>query len=158
MEAHKVHLKNLCRVCGKKPKGYIHKKISEACQSLLSSELDIHTASTEPDNIYPPGVCNSCYLILKQKQKGEIMATNLVEHTWVPHDEECQICTAPPSAGGKPKRRKITLEVKGRPNSSDTTRAILAKVATLTIPHYADTPFNTTAFIRNPILEDLTCR
>ncbi len=158
MEAHKKHLNNLCRVCGKKPKGYIHKKISDACQSLLSSELGIHTVSSESESVYPPGVCNSCYLILKQKNKGEIRATNLMTHTWLPHDDECQICTAPQSTGGKPKRRKVTLEVKGRPNSTDTARAILSKVADLTIPRYADSPLATTSFLTNPMLADLTCR
>ena len=159
MEAHKNHLNNLCRVCGKRPKGYIHKKTSDACQSLLSSELGIHSVASESVNVYPPGICNSCYLILKQKNKGEIKATNLTEHKWLPHDEEeCQICMAPQSTGGKPKRRKVTLEVKGRPNSSDTARAVLSKVADLTIPHYADSPVTINSFLMNPLLADLACR
>lgn len=113
--------------------------------------------STESEDIYPSGVCNSCYLILRQKQKGDIRATNLTPHTWLPHHEECQICTGLPSTGGKPKRRKVTLEVKGRPNAEDNTRAILAKLADLDVPHYSNAPLNTTSFLSNPILTDLTC-
>lgn len=158
MEAHKERLKNLCRVCGRKPtRGYVHKKCSDKCQGVLSSVLGIEV-STEPENIYPPGVCNGCYLILRQKQKGDIRATNLTPHTWLPHsEEECQICTALPSTGGKPKRRKVTLEVKGRPNADDNTRAILAKLADLNVPNYGHAPLNTTCFLSNPILPDLTC-
>ena len=71
MEAHKEHLKILCRVCCKRPKGYVHKKISEACQSLLSSELGIVDVLSESEDI--------------QKQEGVIRATNLTLHVWQPH-------------------------------------------------------------------------
>lgn len=158
MEAHKDRLKAMCRVCGKKPtKGYVHKKYSDKCQEVLSSVLGLEV-STESEDIYPPGVCNGCYLILRQKHKGDIMATNLTPYMWHPHnDEECQICTALPSTGGKPKRRKVTLEVKGRPSSEDNTRAILAKLGDLNIPHYASTPLSTTFFLSTPTLSDLIC-
>lgn len=95
MELHKKHLENQCRVCGNKPKRYKHDKSSDACQGVLSSVFSLDVTS-ESDDIYPPVVCNSCYLTMKEiersKQKGEVRATNLTLHSWTPHAEEsCQV-------------------------------------------------------------------
>ena len=156
MEAHKEHIKILCRVCGKKPKGYVHKKNSDACKGILSSVLGLEV-ETESEDIYPSGICNSCYLILKRKQNGDIRTTNLSPFTWLPHEDQCQICTAGPSSGGKPKRRKVALEIKGRP-SADSVRAILMTIDDLDTPHYAAAPLSTTAFLSTSFLTDLACR
>ena len=158
METHKEHLKNLCRVCGsKKPKQYKHDKNSDACQGVLSSVLGLDVSS-ESEFTFPPCVCNSCYCTLKAKQRGGIRSTNLTPHTWLPHDEHCIICTAPPSSGGKPKRRKVTLEVKGRPSRDDNNRSILAGIEDLNVPHYADFSPHTTSFLPNSMLADLQCK
>lgn len=79
MEQHKEYLKIQCRVCGKKPKRYKHDKNSDACQGVLSSVLELDVSS-ESEYIYPPVVCNSCYLTLKEIEKankrGEMRSTN----------------------------------------------------------------------------------
>ena len=49
-----------------------------------------------------------------QKERGEVRSTNLKSKSWLPHSEDCEICLTV-SGGGKPKRRKVALEVKGRP-------------------------------------------
>lgn len=104
MEHHKQCLGNRCRVCGKKPNGYIHKKESDACQRVLLSMLGLDV-SCESEEIYPPVVCNGCYATLKElvkaEEKGIVRVTNLVPYTWLPHSEDCQICSIVP-CGGKP--------------------------------------------------------
>ena len=83
-----LHIENKCRVCGNKPKGYKHNKNSDACQGILSSVFGLDVAA-ESDEIYPPVVCNSCYLTMRElekaKQKGAARATNLVLYSWTPH-------------------------------------------------------------------------
>ncbi len=53
MEGHLKMLKNRCRVCARRPTGYMHKKESPSCQSLLSSLLNINAATAEPEDIFP---------------------------------------------------------------------------------------------------------
>ena len=68
MEQHTKLLKNRCRVCGNKPRGYVHNKQSKACGSLLSTLLAIDVMS-ESEDIFPPVVCNSCYITLKKAKE-----------------------------------------------------------------------------------------
>lgn len=76
MEQHKICLQNLCRVCGKKPRCYFHDKNSDNCREALASVFSIATGK-EDENIYPPKVCNHCYLTLNQLRK-KVVSEKLV--------------------------------------------------------------------------------
>lgn len=104
MEGHSKLIKNRCRVCARKPTGYMHKKLSTTCESLLSTLLKVDVRS-ESEEVFPPVVCNSCYLTLKKaKEEGtDIALTTLITHTWEPHTDLCQLCLESPS-GGRPKK------------------------------------------------------
>ena len=104
MELHKKHIENWCRVCGNKPKGYKH--CTDTCQGILSSVFGLDVTA-ESDHIYPPVVCNSCYLTMREpekaKQKGAARATNLALYSWTPHIEESCPCLTVKPAGKKQK-------------------------------------------------------
>ena len=106
-----------CRVCGRKSSGYVHNKNSNKCEALLSTLLDINV-TTEPEDTFPPIVCNSCYIILKKaKEEGrDIMTTALQTYSWEPHTDFCQLCleVCGDSSGGRPKRKR-----KGRPRDDE---------------------------------------
>lgn len=116
MEEHLKMLQNRCRVCARKPTGYMHKKQSNTCASLLFSMLGIE-ATSESEDIFPPIVCNSCYITLKRaREEGmDIKLTTLSVHTWEPHSDFCQLCLESHS-GGRPKKRR-----KGRLSEDDPT-------------------------------------
>lgn len=160
MEHHKECLQNKCRVCGKKTKRYKHDKNSGACSGVLSSVLG-WDVSSESELIYPPDVCNSCYLTLKEiqkaKERGVIRSTNLTPYLWLPHSDDCLICLTV-SCGGKPKRRKVALEIQGRPSSADVNRAITARVTELNVPQFVAFPLLTSYFLPNSMLTDLLCQ
>ena len=107
MEQHKFCLQNLCRVCGKKPKCYFHDKNSNNCRGALGSVLSV-AAGEKDENIYPPKICNHCYLTLiqlkKSKEGGRFRETALAPHTWLPHGNSCEICgfaTSPSVSRGR---------------------------------------------------------
>jgi hypothetical protein len=128
-------------------------------QRVLSSVLGLDVSS-ESGDIYPPVVCNRCYATLKElvkaKEKGKMRVTNLTPCTWSPHSDECQVCSVVP-AGGKPKRRKITLEVKGRPSGNNINRAIMERVARLYPFQEITSPTHPSYFLPNELLTDLIC-
>ena len=160
MELHKKHIENKCKVCGNKPKGYKHNKNSDACQGILSSVFGLDVAA-ESDEIYPPVVCNSCYLTMRElekaKQKGAARATNLVLYSWTPHREESCPCSMV-SRGGKPVKKKRKLEIKGRPSSENINHAVMSKIAEFNIAPYIDSPLLPTYFLPNSMLDDLICQ
>ena len=83
--------------------------------------------------------------------------TNLTLCSWLPHSEEdCQICSAV-SCAGKPKRRKVTLEVKGRPSCANVSRAIVERVTLLNAPKYGIFSIHPSYFLPNSMLMDLVC-
>ena len=160
MEHHKKCLENKCRVCGNKPKGYIYKKESVACQKVLSSVLGLDVTS-EPGEIYPSVVCNRCYATLKEldkaMEKGIMRETNLNSCSWLPHSEDCPVCSMV-SLGGKPKRRKMALEVQGRPSCNDVNRAIVERVSLLTTHlQNPQNPIHPSYFLPSPMVTDLMC-
>ena len=93
MEQHKKCLEKRCRVCGRKPIGYLHSKYSKKCDSLLSTLLNI-SVTTESEDIYPPVVCNSCYITLKKTKEADknIVTTALSTFAWEPQSDYCQVC------------------------------------------------------------------
>ena len=146
-------LKNRCRVCARKPTGYMHKKESPICQSLLSSLLNIN-ATSEPEDVFPPVVCNSCYIVMKKtKEEGiDFALTSITVHTWEPHSDLCQLCLESPS-GGRPKKRK-----KGRPSEDDPTyqrRKIARRLEELGTSELD--PLPRSLFLDCPYLDDLAC-
>lgn len=161
MEQHKLHLQNLCRVCGKKPKCYFYDKNSDNCKAALACIFGIATGE-EDSNIYPPNVCNHCCLTLKQlvksRDEGRYRETSLTLKTWLPHGDPCQFCWDASSLScGRPRKRKA----KGRPSMEDThymSRRITHKLGTLQIPKYTDSTLTTTHFLPSPYIEDLTCK
>ena len=122
---------------------------------MLSLEV-----SSESDNIYPPVVCNSCYLTLKEiqkaKERGEVRSTNLKLKSWLPHSEDCEVCLTV-SGGGKPKRRKVALEVKGRPSKDNMNRSIMTRVAEIDPPQFVNFQLQPSYFLPNSMLNDLLC-
>lgn len=70
MDEHQSRLTLLCRVCGKSPKTYMHRKDSNACKALMLAAfgVDVGNESTE---IYPHLVCNHCYLSMKRIKKSK---------------------------------------------------------------------------------------
>ena len=116
MDQHKTNMSNLCRVCGRKARGYTHNKCSDKCKAILMSVCGIEV-EMEDDDIYPKIVCNSCYISLsnrmKAKEKGEVFTSPPI-HSWNPHTGSCQVCSgvSSQSAGGRPKKKVLT----GRPN------------------------------------------
>ena len=90
MEQHKNCIEKRCRLCGRKPKGYVHSKYSAKCESLLSTLLKISVAK-ESDDIFPPVVCNSCYITLKKAKEddADIVTTTICPFVWEPHSDVC---------------------------------------------------------------------
>lgn len=155
MEQHLKNLKNRCRVCGRKLTSYMHSKQSTICEALLSTMLKIEPKS-ESEEIFPPVVCNSCYITLKKANDdgSDIALTNINIHTWKPHSDSCQLCLDSPS-GGRPKRKR-----KGRPCDDDPTfqhRKILRRLEELTSDNTADLPLQRSLFLSSPHLDNLAC-
>lgn len=155
MDQHTKILKNKCRVCGMKPSGYVHNKHSDACATLLSTLLDIE-ARSESEVIFPPVVCNSCYITLKKaKEEGtDIALTPLRVRTWEPHTDLCQLCMESPCVGRPKKKRK------GRPCEEDPTfqrRKIMRIVEDLGYPELVNLPLQKSMFLPSPFLDDLIC-
>ena len=87
--------------------GYVHSKYSQKCASLLFTLLNIRV-TTESEDIFPPVVCNSCYLTLKKTKEDEtnILTTPLSMFAWELHNDLCELClvVGGESSGGRPPR------------------------------------------------------
>ena len=145
-------------MCGRKPIGYVHSKYSEKCDSLLSTLLNI-SVTTESEDIYPPVVCNSCYITLKKTKEADknIVTTALSTFAWEPHSDYCQVCleVGGESSGGRPKRKRT-----GRPRDDEPTvqrRKIMGRIGDLDLPEFANFPLNRCFFLPSPYLDDLSC-
>ena len=99
--------------------GYVHSKYSQKCASLLFTLLKIRV-TTESEDIFPPVVCNSCYLTLKKTKEDEtnILTTPLSMFAWEPHNDLCELCLVVVGefSGRRPKRKR-----KGRPRDDEPT-------------------------------------
>ncbi len=88
MDHHQSIIKNLCRVCGKAIKTYMHTKNTDVCKSLLYTALGIEVTS-EAEDVYPPSVCHNCYRTMqkieKSKESRVAFKTKLSISTWAPH-------------------------------------------------------------------------
>lgn len=99
-----------CRVCGSRLKGtkYLNTKYIDV---LKLYHID---PSSDDSAIHPKFFCNSCYLTAKtastKLQPGETI--NKEKFDWVPHDDDCHICTAG-RGGGRPKKKSFG----GRPST-----------------------------------------
>ncbi len=161
MEQHKKYLENQCRVCGVKCKGYTHNKNSEQCKTALLSAFGIDVGE-ESETVYPPLVCHTCYLTLRQLQNAKetemFRETKLVPQTWSPHNNQCQVCQdAGVAPRGRPKKRKA----KGRPSEDDIhyhNRKLMHHLGTLKTPTYARSTIPTSQFLSTPYLPDLSCQ
>ena len=148
-------------MCAKKPKSYTHDKTSDQCNFLLKSVFGI-TTGEENDTIYPPLVCNHCYLTMRQLQlakgTGCFRDTDLVPHEWSPHTTDCQLCSDPITAPrGRPRKRKP----KGRPSDDDTYHWLKKTLHHLNNLHtckYADRSLEVGAFLPTTYLDNLLCR
>ncbi len=120
MDHHQSIIKNLCRVCGKKVKSYTHDKSTDMCKSLLYAAFGIEVTS-EPDDVYPPSVCHSCYRTMQKIEKGRqsrvVFKTQLSISSWTPHTdtEPCQVCN------GEDIQRHKKVKSTGRPCNRDIT-------------------------------------
>lgn len=154
MEEHKKCLKNLCRVCGRKATTRKHNKQKDPCKSVLLKVYGL-SVDTESDDIYPPEVCNSCFLVLRRASIEGDSAPILSHHIWSPHTDSCQLCLARCS-GGRPRKRK-----RGRPSDADSnyiTRKFNRMISTLHTPKYTNFPLNKYLFLPSPFLNDLVCK
>ena len=160
MENHQNILKLLCRVCGKKPKTYTHKKNSDACNSLLITAFGIDVRS-ESQEVYPTLVCNNCYLSMKRikisKESGVALKSQLSLSHWFPHsNESCPVC----DGGGSNNQKKSVVRT-GRPPNNDIvhlSREIMREINKINPRKYSDLPLQRLHFIPTPILPSLLCR
>lgn len=161
LEQHKKYLGNLCRVCGTKCKGHIHNKNSEQSKTPLLSAFGIDVGE-ESESVYPPLVCHTCYLTLRQlqnaKEKERFRETHLVPQTWSPHDSQCQVCQ---DAGAVPRGRPKKCKPKGRPSEDHLhylNRKLIHHLGTLKTPKYAHSTIPTSHFLSTSYLPDLSCQ
>ena len=158
MEQHKSYINQLCRVCGKKPKGYMYKKTSSACKEALLEVFNI-AAEREDNDIYPELVCNPCHLTLRQlcdaRKEGRPRETDLVPQNWIPHTDNCPLCQdAPKVTRGRPKKRKAVGSLDDTHNRG---RKIMHRLSNLHTPKYADHTLHISHFLSTPHLTHLTC-
>lgn len=153
MEQHKKCLKTRCRACGRKVGQRNHPKTRDPCGRVLSTVYNI-CVETEDEDIYPPDICNSCYLVLRRASLNGDIGRILDIFQWLPHDEECDVCTG--SAGGRPKKRAV-----GRPNANKPSiieRNIVRKIGELHTHEFTNFPVEKSSCLQSPFLEDLICR
>lgn len=131
-----------------------HSKLSDPCKAVLSSVYGI-SVETETEDIYPPIVCNSCYLGLRRASLNQDSGPILKVSSWSAHSEEsCPVCTT--SSGGRPKKRN-----RGRPSESDEDyiiRNILRKIKSINTPEFAPFPLLKSLFLPSPYIEHLLCK
>lgn len=151
MDDHKKHLKNRCRVCGRKGKGYMHNKNSDKCKAVLLN-AGVAVDSDAPD-IHPEVVCNSCYITLGKREVRDLGFF----FAWSPHTESCHLCSkaSDESSGGRPRKRSRTTEEE----HSSSLNSFLHTINGLDLPpQYTDTPLELPKFLASPILQHLTCK
>ena len=137
MELHKKYIQDLCRVCGKKLKGYTHDKAQDQCREALLSAFQFEVG-IDSESIHPPSVCH-CYFVTMRKlqaakEEGRLKETDLIPREWYPHADPCQFCQdAPVVARGRPRKRVI----RGRPSAEDNSRQMIQHITA----NYAHTPW-----------------
>ena len=138
--------------------GYVHSKYSQKCASLFFTLLKIRV-TTESEDIFPPVVCNSCYLTLKKTKEDEtnILTTPLSMFAWEPHNDLCDLClvVGGESSGGRPKRKR-----KGRPRDDEPTfqrRNVIGRIGDIDSPEFATFRLDRSLFLPSPYLDDLSC-
>lgn len=162
MADHQNRLKNMCRVCGKRPKKYSHNKESDACKSLLLGSFGIDVKS-EPKEVYPHLVCNNCYLsmqrINRSKESGIALKSHLTLSSWLPHcDESCLVCDGKMT---NDRHQSLAVEGRGRPRNDDIThlsRNTMRAVNSINPPQYSDLSLDRSFFLQVPILSSLLCQ
>ena len=154
MEGHKELIKMKCRVCGRRATTRRHNKSADPCRSVLSTVYGI-AVDTESPEIYPPEVCNSCYLILRrasvQADPGRVL--NVV--SWLPHTDSCPTCSTEGTVG-RPKKLK-----RGRPSDSDEQyvgRNIIRAISNIVTVEFADFPLTQAMFLPSPYLAFCVCQ
>ena len=74
----------------------------------MSTLLKI-SVTTESDDIFPPVVCNSCYITVKKAKEDDtnIVTTTIGQFAWEAHNDFCEICleVGGDSSGGRPRGR-----------------------------------------------------
>ncbi len=154
MEQHKEHLSTKCRVCARKVTNKLHDKKSNLCKTALSKVYGVDV-ETEPEEVFPPSICNSCFLVLRRASMEADKGPILTVHSWSPHGESCELC-APSSAGRKKKWNR------GRPNDSDPqyiSRNIIRKINTIQTKVFAEeVPLDRSLFLPFPFLDALLCK
>lgn len=155
MEQHKQHLNKRCRVCGRKATTRQHDKKMDPCRAMLSRVYGIIVES-ESDDIFPPFICNSCYLVLRRAHIEGDTGPILNIHSWSPHGDACQVC----SESG-PGRQKKTVS-RGRPSDDNPqyiSRNIVRKLSTIQTPQFVeDVPLEKFLFLPFPFIDHLLCQ
>ena len=111
MEQHKQLLGNKCRVCARKLLTRQHDKNKDPAKTVLFRVYGL-SVEAESAEIFPPSICNSCFLVLRRASIQGDTGPILKIHSWSPHGESCEVCTA--STGGRLKKKH-----RGRPSDSD---------------------------------------
>lgn len=128
-----------------------HPKTSDHCRSVLSTVYSI-PVDEESDDIYPPDVCNSCYLVLRRSSLKGDTGRILDLFSWAPHSENCNICTS--SVGGRPKKRAM-----GRPSADEAAeRNIVRRINSMHTQEFTDFPVEKSICLSSPHLDDLLCQ
>ena len=154
MEQHKEHLSTKCRVCARKATSKPHNKNSDICKRILSSVYGVDVEG-ESEEVFPPSICNSCFLVLRRASIENDKGPILMVHSWLPHGELCEVC-APSNAGRKKKTTR------GRPSDSDPqyiSRNIIRKINTIQTTVFAEEgSLENTLFLPSPFLDYLLCK
>ena len=153
MEQHKVNINLRCRVCGRKATTRKHSKSSDPCKSVLSSVYGLDVAM-ESGDIFPPDVCNSCFLALRRAKNDSDSRPTMTISSWTPHSDSCQVCLE--DHGGRPRKRK-----RGRPSDDSNPcipKKLMLSINSINTPEYAGFPLVKSFFLPSPYLEDLICQ
>lgn len=143
-----------CRVCGRKATTRRHDKAADPCRSVLSTVYGI-AVDTESAEIYPPEVCNSCYLVLRRASAQADPGRVLKIVSWEPHTDACPTCSME-GAAGRPKKLK-----RGRPSDTDEQymgRNIIRAISDIGTIEFADFPLTQDMFLPSPYLTFFVCQ
>ena len=140
--------------CGKKAILRTHDKRSEPSKTVLSCVYGI-SVETETEDIFPPRLCNSCFLCLRRSSLSGDNAPILNVSSWTPHSDACPVCTS--DSGGRPKKKR------GRPSDADEQyiiRNILQTISRLSehTQQFADFPLEKSMFLPSPHTDYLACQ
>ena len=152
MEQHKSNLKNKCRVCARSTGTRNHNKLEEPSRSVLAKVYGI-VVEKEPDEIFPPALCNSCFLTLRRANLEGDTGPILNIHSWSAHNSsECSVCT--PASAGRPRKRKM-----GRPSIDESIlRNIVRKINAVKAPEFAPFPLHKSLFLPSLFLDHVLCQ